>query len=197
MGKQKFQGKTLYTKTCVDNILTTFESSTGQAVDVDWYREAHTYGLDLYLMFEESLVKVFGIIAALSPQKSWNENKRLAKEFLKGNESGQTKANLNKARRILDLPRSNKEDVLDILNGEKTKAFFLNMLEPNTVNGVTVDRHAVEIAVGKVLDNHTMTVKQYQFFERCYFIAANKIGILPHEIQAVTWEFWRQYKKSL
>lgn len=194
MGKQKFQGKTVYTKRCVDNIINAWNQSTASR---DWYRDAHSFGIDLYLMYETSIVKIFGIIAALSPQKSWIENKRLAKAFLSGNESGHTRVNLNKARRILDLSTSNKEDVLDILNGEKTKAFFLNMLEPNTVNGVTIDRHAVEIAVGKVLPNHKMTVRQYQFFERCYFIAANKIGILPHELQAVTWEYWREYKKTV
>ena len=136
------------------------------------------------------------VLAALSPKKSWKENKRLAWNFIvNGVHTGHTKVNIEKAKACLDVIDDTK--VLEILNGEKTKAFYLNMLYPHRNTGVTIDRHAVEIALGKVIPDHSMTVRQYQFFERCYIMAANKIDLLPHQLQAVTWEYWREYKKTI
>lgn len=203
MSKQKFNGKTLYTKTLVDNIINIFEQS--EEDDVSWYDDALLYAKFLFSRQHDLTVpQIVGIIAALSPQKSWQENKRLARDFvISGKQHGTTQAFLNKAR---DIAKLNKQvgrtvtmeaQIVDILNGEKIKAFFLNILYPQKNTGVTVDRHTIEIAVGHKLTNHRLTVKQYQFFQRAYMLASIELNYLPHEIQAMTWVFWRQYKKQL
>lgn len=190
--KLKFQGKTVYSKTCVDNILRIYNQ--GDLNDADWYEEAHQLANIWWgNMDGVAYNKITGVIAALSPQKSWNDNKKLAFNFICGIEKGHTKVMLDKARRILYEANSD-EEILDILNGEKTKSFFLNITYPNLNTGVTVDRHAVAIALGKSLDNYSMTVKQYNFFSRCYLMASIKVGRLPHEVQAITWVKWRLIK---
>lgn len=191
MSKLKFKGKTLYTKTCVDNILDIFEE--GEQDDAEWYANANEIAEFLGYKYGVTLEKVIGIIAALSPQKSWKENLRITNTFLKDGNAYHTKVMTAKAQAILDGD-SQVESILAELNGNKIKAFFLNILWYDKASTVTIDRHAIEIAVGKPIDNHQLTVNQYQFFVNCYIIASNGLGYKPHEVQAITWTRWREIK---
>lgn len=195
MSKLKFKGKTVYTKTCVDNIVK-LALKHGNPSDRDWYMHAHAYAQELADRHNTSTIIAAGVIAALSPQKSWTENKRLANQFLAGNERGHTGANLAKAKQIKQGGNC-LEEICDILHGLKTSSFFINITLPTAYKAVTIDRHAVEIALNKKLDNHAMTVNQYTFFSNCYTIAAKRLGLYPHQIQAITWEAWRELKKTL
>lgn len=194
MSKQKFKGKTLYTKTLVDNIVS-IATNYGNPQDAGWYKDAHRYAKELADIHSIDVSQAAGIIAALSPMKYWDENKRLAKQFLIGIETGTYGRLIGKARAI---KRSNgsSEDILDILNGQKISAFYLNIMYPNKTTTVTVDRHAVEIALYNVVDDHTMTGKQYAFFQNAYIVAAERLNMLPHELQAVTWVAWKRIKRA-
>lgn len=191
MSKLKFKGKTLYTKTCVDNILDIFEE--GEQDNAEWYAKANHLAWKLSAKYSVSLEKVIGIIAALSPQKSWKENMRITETFLDYGHAYHTKAMTAKAQAILD-GEATVESILLELNGNKIKAFFLNILWYDRASTVTIDRHAIEIAVGKPVENHQLTVNQYQFFVNCYIIASNGLGYKPHEVQAITWTRWREIK---
>lgn len=198
MSKLKFQGKTLYTKTCVNNIIKMLSKS--DQYDAGWYKRAFRWANEAAAVNNLSVDKVCGIIAALSPQKSWNENLRITNTFITEGKSYHTKAMTAKAQAILELPNcelSNVKEICNILNGSKITSFFLNIYDFHVTGSVTIDRHAVEIAVGKKLKNHTMTANQYLFFENCYKIASLESPYLPHEIQAMTWETWRVLKKTL
>tara|TARA_R110000737_G_C14624761_1_gene494639 strand:- start:50659 stop:51282 length:624 start_codon:yes stop_codon:yes gene_type:complete len=194
MAKQKYKGKTLYTKTCVDNVVQLAMESNPD--DRNWYQDAYNFALELSYQYNVGVQRVVGIIAALSPMKSWDENKRLAEEYLKGNRYGTYGTLLGKADDIMYLEHDNvsDENILDILNGQKISAFYLNINHYQKSTTVTVDRHAVEIAMDTILDNHQMTAKQYAFFQNVYIIASDKLGYLPHELQAVTWVSWRMLK---
>lgn len=195
MSKLKFQGKTVYTKTCVDNIIDAFHN--GNRDDLNWYSRA--YGLAHQMASQTTNVTVrqaCGVIAALSPLKSWKENLSLAEQFvIQRKFEGHTKLCVHKAKRILSV--DTMPEILDILNGEKIKSFFLNMYLYRENTGATIDRHAIEIALGKRITDHRITLKQYQFFEKCYLLASNYEDVLPHQLQAVTWEYWRKHKKTI
>jgi hypothetical protein len=194
MAKQKYKGKTLYTKTCVDNVVQLAMESNPD--DRNWYQDAYNFALELSYQYNVGVQRVVGIIAALSPMKSWHENKRLAEEYLKGNRYGTYGTLLGKADEIMYLEHDNvsDENILDILNGQKISAFYLNINHYEKSTTVTVDRHAVEIAMDTILSDHAMTSKQYAFFQNVYIIASDKLGYLPHELQAVTWVSWRNLK---
>ena len=157
MSKLKFQGKTIYTKTCVQNIVNCYLK--GDVNNSTWYHDANTFCRILKSKSEHdynksiSLESVCAVVSALSPQKSWEENKRIAENFILNDLfKGNTSSSINKAIRCL-----NSNDVyehLNILNGEKTKAFYLNILYPKKITGATVDRHALEVALNKKLNNH-------------------------------------------
>jgi len=139
-------------------------------------------------------LKVAGIVAALSPLKSWEENKRITITFLKTGKKSHTQANHQKAIDILKCD-GKIETICDILNGNKITAFFLNIIGFNEM--VTVDRHALAVAIGRSITGNEgigITKTQNEFFQRCYQIAASKIDIPPSQIQAVTWVVWKRLK---
>lgn len=122
MSKQKFQHKTLYTKTCVDNILKVFDQ-TDQHDRRDWYLEARMFANSLSDRTGLDRLKICGIIAALSPQTSWDLNRKLAEDFLVTGHAAHTGMFLKKAEDILNSSGT-PDDIAGILNGNKITSFF-------------------------------------------------------------------------
>jgi hypothetical protein len=162
-----------------------------------WYVDANDFAIHLSAKYNTPLLNVCGLISSLSPQKSWEENKKQAERFLStGDTNNQTNANKAKAHKI--MLATSKEEIVAILNGNKTQRFFLNILLPNEIYGVTIDRHAIAAAIQnnnnvRPLDKKLaiLTDNQYSFFEQCYEYAALKLNLLPHELQAIVWENYR------
>ena len=200
---QKFKGKRLSTKRCVDNIIDVYRSASDSDLvnGCEWYEVAMqtTFGKKLKDMSEEDRMKAAGVIAAVSPLKSWSHNMEIARSIIiDGKYEGHTNAMLNKARRIMGLDAPNPGDIVDILSGDKIKSFFLNLIGHKSV--VTIDRHAISICLGRSIgDNEgNITSNQYLFFQRCYNIAADILGFkTPYELQAVTWLTWRRIKNEI
>lgn len=174
-----------------NNILKVWEQCSDED-RYDWYSEAKQYAKSL----NTTLNKSCGIIAALSALKNWKENKRIAKLFVQGQRKGlHTKVFINKAIQIFES-NGNEETILNILKGSKIKSFFINIRYPNEVHNVTIDRHALSIAVNERLSDQyiKVTPKQYEFFSDCYKYTAEQIGISPVLLQSATWVKWRKLK---
>ncbi len=198
MKKIVYKGLDL-TRTKVTNRIIKTYLDAAEKDKFDWYKDAHNYAKYLASTFDVSVVVSAGIISALSPVKEWNQNKKLAFEFLRtnGNCGGHMKQFLEKARLIL-LTAITEEDALTILNGRKITSFFLNILHPNRIEAVTIDRHALTIATGIVVTDQFyagMTKNQYNFFVDCYKRAAEKMKVSPLLIQSATWVYYRKNKK--
>ena len=104
----------------------------------------------------------------------------------------------HKANKIIDCDGSD-EAILAILNGRKITSFYLNIMYPHKVEFVTIDRHALSIALGYWIsekDYAGMTANQYNFFEQCFTLAAMKADISPVLMQSSTWVRWRKIKKE-
>jgi hypothetical protein len=102
----------------------------------------------------------------------------------------------DKAKRIIESDGSD-EQILAILNGRKISSFYLNIKYPNKANNVTIDRHALSIALGYWVtdeDYRGMTANQYNFFVQCYTLAAMKVETTPLLMQSSTWVRWRKIK---
>jgi len=196
MAKQKFNKKTLYTKTCVDNILSIYDQDFNVET-TNWYLEAHTFAESLALNHNVELLKVCGIIAAFSPLKEWNQNKSIVRDFLKTGKAKHTGVFVDKAQDILECTGEQSE-IADILRGNKITSFFLNIAFPFNTSIVTIDRHAQDICLGQIcLENkRKMTSGQYEFFVNCFTIAANYRDVTPSSMQAITWVKWRILKKK-
>lgn len=151
----------------------------------NWYETAKAFASSLSRQYDVPLANVCGIIAALSIQKSWQENKRLAKLYF---ETGEV-SHLTMVREKISLIISATDiyEIADILNGDKTQRFYFNIM--GKWDFVTVDRHAQRIAGNDV---KRLTTKQYEQLEQQYRQAAYAVGVPPAVLQAVTWCAFRR-----
>lgn len=168
-----------------DNIIAAYNAATEdqKLKGKQWYPVAH----DLAEMISGGdVVKGAGVIAALSANKSWAENVKLStRAFASGKPSGHTKVMITKAVRIM-----NGEDPKKLLGDLKTGNFYRCIVDPSDPAPVCIDRHAHDVAVGRTFgnDDRGLSAKgRYDALADAYRAAADRIGILPQELQAIVW----------
>lgn len=160
-----------------------------------WYKEARDFTIVLSNRYSIDRAKVTGILSALSPGTNYDQNKKDCEQLIKlqlgliqsakFTTYGQ---NVLKAKKIF----SSDKDPLTFFNpktGFKTYSFYLNILNPDSNEHVTIDRHAYSIATGETYSG--LTVKQYLTIADHYKSHANKLGILACDLQAVLWVNYR------
>lgn len=169
-----------------DNIIQTYYAATEDQMikGKAWYPVAH----DLATMLADGDTRMgAGVIAALSANKSWSENTKIAtRAFASGKATGHVKDAILKATRIM-----NGADPADVLPMSlKTGNFYRCILDPSDPDAVVIDRHAHDVAVGRTLgqDDRGLSSKgRYGALAGAYRAAAARLGILPSELQAITW----------
>jgi hypothetical protein len=175
------------------NIIKIYNAATEDHIreGLSWYRDAHALASELDPSDPD---RAAGVIAALSPRESWTRNVYLATLLYERNgdlQDGTLTSNLDKARRIF-----NGEAPLDVLGGDKVRAFYTLISDPDNADAVCVDRHAFDVAVGRKTDDKTRQALgrkgAYDRFARAYRRAAEVLGVTPAQVQAVTWVAWRQ-----
>ena len=205
--KQLFKGKQLTQRKLINSIIRFYLLSTPSELKdgLNWYNEAYDYSKELAKRFNISLSQAVGIVSAFSPQAGWLENKRYTVSFLISPKvQVRSMVQQLKAKHILTL--NNESDIYHALstNGTafKTKSFFLNILNPDIITDVTIDRHAIAVCIQdtdtvSALDKSyaKLTKKQYDFFQSAYASAAKELNILPHQLQAITWLTYRRIRK--
>ncbi|MEU1552218.1 hypothetical protein ABZ517_05775 [Streptomyces scabiei] len=148
-----------------------------------WYRVAH----DLANLIADGNVREgAGVLAALSANKSWKENERLARGAYVEGPAGHTTDTLRKVERI--MLGEDPEDVLPM--SAKTGHFFRCILDPEDPDPVVIDRHAHDIAVGDIYgsEDRGLSAKQrYALLAHCYREAGLRLTEIPSVVQAVTW----------
>lgn len=145
----------------------------------NWYNVAHEF----CRKFEnQEFSKVVGVCAALSVQKGWKQNKDLVRQYFSTGNAGHTQIIVEKCHKIMESDGSDGQ-ILDILNGEKIKAFYLNIKYPDQLTTVTIDRHAAKIAG----EYRRLTPKRIENVKKLYLDFAEKTDLLPHQLQAVLW----------
>jgi hypothetical protein len=152
-----------------------------------WYPEAHK----LAVKFGHGDARMgAGLIAALSPQKAWDINVKLAERASNGDFSGHVTDALNKARRIM----AGEHPAVVLPRNKKTWFFFHNVWLPDDLAGVTVDRHAYRVATFD-WDNGSPVIRDrmYAGIMRSYIHAAYRAGEIPCDFQAGLWEHFRMH----
>lgn len=167
------------------------------AIDADagmgWYAAAHEIAADLSPSITTAAGA--GILAALSPQIGWVDNVAAARLCAIGADeltitaAGALGENVRKAIAIRDGGRP-----YDILGGRKVRSFYVNILRPTTAGAVTIDRHAVAIALygigapsAAVHEKYLERAAAYQWIAAAYRAESRVFGILPHQLQAIAW----------
>jgi hypothetical protein len=160
-----------------------------------WYREASIFAEDVANVAGVSKEIAVGIIAALSPQCSWPNNKQSAINLLyTGEATGYTgyKVNIAKARRI--IAGENIDTVLGKGSryGAKVRAFYDNILNPSTSEHVTIDTHAIRAAydiadVPRDLIRAVFESKLNVEVQDAYKKVAKEFNLVPCQFQAIVW----------
>lgn len=186
----------------VANILAVYNAATAEDIreGLAWYLTAHNWCKVMAKGRSHLIARNAGIVAALSPTNGWGNNKRKAAELIslrarivvepgKPNGIGLGK-NVEKAIAIY-----NGADPLDVLRGDKVRAFYQTILDPMGDIDPVIDRHAFDIAVGERTDEKRRGILSrkgvYSEFAHAYREAAKIAGIGSAQMQAVTWIAWR------
>lgn len=155
-----------------------------------WYHIAHNAAKSLGVSVECGA----GVIAALSPGLKWEVNVEAARRVIQGESlkglGVRWKDAINKAQKI-----ANGANPLDVLRGNKVRAFYQCILNPDTCCHVCVDGHAYSIWKGKrIPTDQTPQIGNplYRKISNAYVKAANALSLKPHELQAITWLVWRR-----
>ena len=181
---------TIQREALVTNIIRVYRRANSEQLrhGLHWYESAHQLA---EIVGHGDAVMGAGVIAALSANVGWGQNKKMALSMTSDGAVKGLPNSLEKAARIMagEAP----ERVLG--TGLKTLSFYFNILNPRSGAEVTIDRHAHDIARGERGDeeNRGLSAKsRYMIFAQAYREAAKLIGITPSQLQAITWVVWTQ-----
>ena len=174
----------------IRNIVDVYNSATPEQKQrgANWYVTAHELAS---FLSEGDIVRGAGVIAALSANKAWDLNQRLATDAFAGNVHGHTAVNLKKVAKI--MAGTDPSEVLPM--EAKTGNFYRCILDPEDPEAVCIDRHAHDVAVGRPYgdENRGLSAKgRYAVLSLAYRNAAAKLGVLPSVVQATTWVVWTE-----
>lgn len=180
-------------------ILDVYRQATLQELQdgLSWYADAHAIAVALDPARPHAAA---GVIAALSPMMPWDRNIMVAaRAYSDGYASGGLYRNCAKADAIMA-----GADPLEVLGGDKVCNFYKAIANPHDGSAVVIDRHAFDIAVGRITNDKSRTALTrkgvYESFARAYGRAARALtdetgmDISPSAVQAVTWTVWRRLK---
>jgi hypothetical protein len=169
----------------------------GRAIPADieagarWYPDARRIVREWSEHYGVSVETVACVTAAISPQCEWPRNLVIADDVLAERAvsiGGALHANIAKARRILaDRATST---IAYFPHGPKVASFSLNLAGNDTA--VTVDGHAIQVALDDVQSTVTLKWAPYLIFAECYERAAGKVHRPPAEFQAIVWHVWKR-----
>lgn len=190
------------------NILKIWDECSAEeiAAGIEWYGRARRLAEELNPL---DPAEAAAVIALQSPLVKWELNVKLARKCYELARAGATfdeivaglrggfKANARKAAAVVLGADPNA-----VVSGPKVTPFWLTIVNPLDSGSVVIDRHAIDIAWGRVTDDATRSrflAKRgnIQVAQRAYVRAAAILSaregreILPSDVQAVTWERWR------
>jgi hypothetical protein len=183
------------------HIVATYHAATPdeKVEGLSWYATAREVAETLD---PENPARAAAVLAVLSPRMSWDRNKDLAGDAYAGRRLGCLKANAAKAEAILS-----GGDPEEIVSGPKVRAFWKAITDPNNPEAIVIDRHAIDVAFGEVMDDERrgkVLGKRGAYAEVCdrYRYATELINqefgtnLTPVQVQATTWVAWRRMKKG-
>ena len=186
----------------IHNIIAVYRDAdeTQHAEGLVWYPNAQKAAYHIAVKYDVSVYIVVAVIAALSPNNKWSRNvsnaDALIGAFIRGDGIDSVKVSTyskmkQKAWDILAV-RPNYDDAKKMLKGQKITSFFMDIMGEFNV---TIDGHARNIAYGERVgltdDRTNIGVREYRALQAAYEEAARRVGLMPYQLQAITWRVWR------
>ena len=165
-----------------------------------WYSDAQKAAHSIAAKYGIAVYIVVAVISALSPNNKWARNvvnaDALIAAFLRGDGIDAVKVSTYHAmkKKAWDIlaARPDYDGAKRMLKGQKITSFFMDIMGEFNV---TIDGHARNIAydekVGLTDDRTNIGVREYRALQAAYEEAARRIGLMPYQLQAITWRVWR------
>ena len=173
---------------------------TQHAEGLLWYSDAQKAAHNIAVKYDVPVYIAVAVIAALSPNNKWARNlvnaDALIGAFVNGDGIDSVKVSTYhkmkaKAWDIL-AARPSYNGAKDMLKGQKITSFFCDIMGEFNV---TIDGHARNIAYGERVgltdDRTNIGVREYRALQAAYEEAARRVGLMPYQLQAITWRVWR------
>lgn len=175
-----------------------------------WYTNARSSAEVMAHKYRVNVTTAIGVISALSPGRAWGMNLLEAEDFIKAYQKGNRGRdlpivgtygyrNIRKSLRILE-----GTSPLEVLGGNKVRSFYQNILDPKGSSEVTIDRHAKGLAIrsnsvrgATSEDDAIVSNSEYPFYAKHYVKLADRLGLIPNQLQAICWVTWRRLKGQL
>ena len=186
----------------IHNIVSVYRDAdkTQHAEGLLWYSDAQKAAHDIAVKYDIAVYIVAAVIAALSPNNKWSRNltnaDALIGAFVNGDGLLSVKVSTyhkmkQKAWDIL-VARPDYDGAKAMLKGQKITSFFMDIMGEFNV---TIDGHARNIAYGERVgltdDRTNIGKKEYRALQAAYEAAAERLGLMPYQLQAITWRVWR------
>jgi len=165
-----------------------------------WYSDALKSANFMAIKHGVPVYIAVAVIAALSPNNKWSRNiinaDALIGAFIRGDGIDSVKVSTYhkmkaKAWDIL-AARPDYNGAKAMLKGQKITSFFCDIMGEFNV---TIDGHARNIAYGERVgltdDRSNIGVREYRALQAAYEAAAERLGLMPYQLQAITWRVWR------
>jgi len=186
----------------VHNIMACYRSADDLQVaeGLLWYSDAQKAAHNIAAKYGIAVYIVVAVISALSPNNKWSRNvvnaDALIGAFLRGDGIDAVKVSTYHAmkKKAWDIlaARPDYDGAKRMLKGQKITSFFCDIMGEFNV---TIDGHARNIAynekVGLTDDRTNIGVREYRGLQAAYEEAAQRLGLMPYQIQAITWRVWR------
>ena len=194
------------------NILKVYNQATQTEFEtgIDWYQDARQFVEDLEseLDYQISKKQIAGVVASLSVQNEWEQNKKDTRAFcvafvtLRYIDDVVTctyPKQMEKAEKILFCGDDSQIETILGKNAYKTKNFYRCIL--GDVSAITVDGHAFNIA-----SNRVTSLKEVPYMsEKTYGIVQNEykqatkhlnrvygLNLKTSDLQAITWVTYKR-----
>ena len=186
----------------VHNIISVYNDAdeTQHAEGLLWYENAQKEAYRIALKHDVPVYIAVAVIAALSPNNKWARNlvnaDALIGAFIRGDGLLSVKVSTynkmkQKAWDIL-AARPDYDGAKAMLKGQKITSFFCDIMGEFNV---TIDGHARNIAYGERIsltdDRTNIGVREYRGLQAAYEETAQRVGLMPYQLQAITWRVWR------
>ena len=153
-----------------------------------WYHRAYRTAKQIAHANGHTTAQAAGVLAALSPQVTWDRAVTLASLAARGEYVPHFRRQTAKAQRILT-----GEPPLDVLSGPKVRAFFRNIVDPDRNGPVTIDRWAMRIAFGEDLNQSLLEANgMYLAVSGLFLSVGRNHGLTGAQTQAITWVTMRE-----
>ena len=180
---------------------------------MNWYPQCHDTLTELSRRSDIDTTHIGAVFSALSPNNKIDRNhadaERMCMAYASGDEDWRETTvctynpNRDKAVKIIEERHlSGVDDLLSILNGQKTRSYFLCCLEMfDHPEAVCIDGHAKNVYYGQrhglTSDKSNIGKLEYKTISKAYREAADAFSELREQaisaaqIQAITWTVWR------